>query len=223
MNSFSFVARGIDAEVARQIAVWESGAEVEQHTYDFDAGTGTLTAAAREGGGGRLPLLPRARPRARRARPELVERLRARCPSCPAARIRRLEGELDHERRRCSSPAGSTGSTRRRLAQAPTRGPPQRDLEPARRRGRRPGSGRRGRAREARRGARADPADGASTRRSRSSASRASAPTRTSRRRRSPTRRRSSRSSTGSSTRIPARSPRTGAARTACSASSSVR
>ena len=44
MNSFTHIARGIDAEVARQVAVWESGAEVEQHTYDFDVGSGTLTA-----------------------------------------------------------------------------------------------------------------------------------------------------------------------------------
>jgi aspartyl-tRNA(Asn)/glutamyl-tRNA(Gln) amidotransferase subunit B len=44
MNSFNFIARGIEAEIERQIGVWESGAEVEQHTYDFDAATGTLTA-----------------------------------------------------------------------------------------------------------------------------------------------------------------------------------
>ena len=44
MNSFNFIARGIEAEVERQIGVWESGGEVEQQTYDFDAGTGTLTA-----------------------------------------------------------------------------------------------------------------------------------------------------------------------------------
>jgi hypothetical protein len=44
MNSFRFVAQGIDAEVARQIAVYESGGEVVQETYDFDAGSGTLTA-----------------------------------------------------------------------------------------------------------------------------------------------------------------------------------
>ena len=44
MNSFTFIARGIEAEVERQIAVWESGDEVRQQTYDFDAGTGTLTA-----------------------------------------------------------------------------------------------------------------------------------------------------------------------------------
>ena len=44
MNSFRFVAQGIDAEVARQIAVYESGGEVVQETYDFDAGSGALTA-----------------------------------------------------------------------------------------------------------------------------------------------------------------------------------
>ena len=67
MNSFNFIARGIEAEVERQIDVWESGGEVEQETYDFDAATGTLTRAAREGGGRRLPLLPGAGPRAGRA------------------------------------------------------------------------------------------------------------------------------------------------------------
>ena len=67
MNSFNFIARGIDAEVERQIGVWESGGEVEQQTYDFDAATGHPHRAALEGGGRRLPLLPRARPRAGRA------------------------------------------------------------------------------------------------------------------------------------------------------------
>ena len=67
MNSFRFVAQGIDAEVARQIALYESGGEVVQETYDFDAATGEADRAALEGGGGRLPLLPRARSRAGRA------------------------------------------------------------------------------------------------------------------------------------------------------------
>ena len=67
MNSFSHIGRGIEAEVARQIEVWESGGAVVQQTYDFHVDTGTLTRAALEGGGGRLPLLPRARPRAGRA------------------------------------------------------------------------------------------------------------------------------------------------------------
>ena len=98
MNSFTFVARGIDAEVARQIAVWESGEEVRQETYDFDATTGALTPhrAKEEADDYRyfpepdlVPIEPPA---------ELVERLRAELPELPAARIRRLEVELDLER-----------------------------------------------------------------------------------------------------------------------------
>src|SRR5919201_1494727 len=40
MNSFNFIARGIDAEIERQIGVWESGGEVVQQTFDFDASSG---------------------------------------------------------------------------------------------------------------------------------------------------------------------------------------
>ena len=96
MNSFNFIARGIEAEVERQIGVWESGGEVEQHTYDFDAGSGTLTPrrTKEEADDYRyfpepdlVPLEPDA---------ELVERLRAELPELPAERIRRLEAELDH-------------------------------------------------------------------------------------------------------------------------------
>jgi aspartyl-tRNA(Asn)/glutamyl-tRNA(Gln) amidotransferase subunit B len=98
MNSFRFVAQGIDAEVARQIAVYESGAEVVQETYDFDAGSGTLTArrSKEEADDYRyfpepdlVPIEPPA---------ELVERLRAGVPESPARRIRRIEADLDLDR-----------------------------------------------------------------------------------------------------------------------------
>jgi aspartyl-tRNA(Asn)/glutamyl-tRNA(Gln) amidotransferase subunit B len=98
MNSFNFVARGIDAEIARQIGVWSSGAEVKQETYDFDAATGALTPhrAKEEADDYRYfpepDLVPVEPPS------ELVERLRAELPELPAARIRRLERELDLER-----------------------------------------------------------------------------------------------------------------------------
>jgi len=98
MNSFNFIARGIEAEAERQIGVWESGAEVEQHTYDFDAASGTLTArrAKEEADDYRYfpdpDLVPVEPPR------ELVERLRAEVPESPAARIRRIEPSLDLDR-----------------------------------------------------------------------------------------------------------------------------
>ena len=98
MNSFNFIARGIETEVERQIDVWESGGAVEQHTYDFDAATGTLTArrAKEEADDYRYfpePDLVPVEPPA-----ELVERLRAELPEAPAARIRRIEPALDLER-----------------------------------------------------------------------------------------------------------------------------
>jgi aspartyl-tRNA(Asn)/glutamyl-tRNA(Gln) amidotransferase subunit B len=98
MNSFRFVAQGIDAEVARQIALYEAGGEVQQDTYDFDAATGTLTArrSKEEADDYRYfpepDLVPVEPPR------ELVERLRAALPESPAARIRRLEADLGLDR-----------------------------------------------------------------------------------------------------------------------------
>jgi aspartyl-tRNA(Asn)/glutamyl-tRNA(Gln) amidotransferase subunit B len=98
MNSFTFIARGIEAEVERQIGVWESGEEVHQQTYDFDAATGTLTArrTKEEADDYRyfpepdlVPIEPPA---------ELVDALRARLPESPAARIRRIEPALDLDR-----------------------------------------------------------------------------------------------------------------------------
>jgi aspartyl-tRNA(Asn)/glutamyl-tRNA(Gln) amidotransferase subunit B len=98
MNSFNFIARGIEAEVERQIGVWESGGEVRQETYDFDAATGKLTPrrAKEEADDYRYfpepDLVPVEPP------PELVERMRAELPELPGARIKRLEGTLDLER-----------------------------------------------------------------------------------------------------------------------------
>jgi aspartyl-tRNA(Asn)/glutamyl-tRNA(Gln) amidotransferase subunit B len=98
MNSFNFIARGIEAEVERQIGVWEGGGEVEQQTYDFDAATGALTArrSKEEADDYRYfpepDLVPVEPPR------ELVVALRAQLPETPAARIRRIEPALDLER-----------------------------------------------------------------------------------------------------------------------------
>jgi aspartyl-tRNA(Asn)/glutamyl-tRNA(Gln) amidotransferase subunit B len=94
MNSFNYIGRGIEAEVARQINVYESGGEVEQETRDYDADTGTLSLhrTKEEAEDYRyfpepdlVPLEPAA---------ELVERLRAELPELPGTRIRRLEQEV---------------------------------------------------------------------------------------------------------------------------------
>jgi aspartyl-tRNA(Asn)/glutamyl-tRNA(Gln) amidotransferase subunit B len=91
MNSFNFIARGIDRAVGEQIALYERGDEPVQDTYDFDAAAGTLTRhrSKEEADDYRYfpepDLVPLEPPR------ELVERLRADLPELPAARIRRLE------------------------------------------------------------------------------------------------------------------------------------
>ena len=98
MNSFRFVAQGIDAEVKRQIGSYESGGDVVQETYDFDAATGALSArrSKEEADDYRYfpePDLVPVEPPA-----ELVEQLRAELPESPARRIRRIEAELDLDR-----------------------------------------------------------------------------------------------------------------------------
>jgi aspartyl-tRNA(Asn)/glutamyl-tRNA(Gln) amidotransferase subunit B len=98
MNSFTHIARGIEAEVARQIAVWESGGEVEQHTYDFDVATGTLTPRRAKEEADDYRYFPEPDLVPVEPSTELVERLRAALPELPAARIRRIGEALDHER-----------------------------------------------------------------------------------------------------------------------------
>jgi aspartyl-tRNA(Asn)/glutamyl-tRNA(Gln) amidotransferase subunit B len=98
LNSFSHIARGIEAEVARQTAVWERGEELRQETFDFDAASGSLTPrrAKEEADDYRYfpepDLVPVEPPG------EMVDRLRAELAEPPAARVARLGEELDLER-----------------------------------------------------------------------------------------------------------------------------
>jgi aspartyl-tRNA(Asn)/glutamyl-tRNA(Gln) amidotransferase subunit B len=94
MNSFTFIARGIQAEIARQLDVWESGGEVVQQTLDYHADTDAITArrTKEEAEDYRyfpepdlVPIEPPA---------ELVERLRDEVPEAPGLRISRLAPEL---------------------------------------------------------------------------------------------------------------------------------
>ena len=84
MNSFNFAAKGIEREIARQIRIYEAGGEVSRRRCISTRRRG-VAAAALQGGGAGLSLLPGARPRAgaaaRRAR---RARCAARSASCPA-------------------------------------------------------------------------------------------------------------------------------------------
>ena len=97
MNSFNFAAKGIDREILRQIAIYESDGEVVQETMHFDPGN-ELAPPLRSKEEAQdyryLPepdLVPLEPPR------ELVERLRAELPELPGERIRRLSAEVGFE------------------------------------------------------------------------------------------------------------------------------
>ena len=161
MNSFTFIARGIDAEIARQIAVWESGGEVRQETYDFEAATGALTPhrAKEEADDYRYfpepDLVPVEPPT------ELVERLRSELPELPSARIRRLEAELDLDRATVLVTGGLDRLWQETVVLGRREGRSrERDRQQPRRRGRRSRRGAGEGARPARRGARAHSARG---------------------------------------------------------------
>jgi aspartyl-tRNA(Asn)/glutamyl-tRNA(Gln) amidotransferase subunit B len=98
MNSFTFIARGIEAEIERQVALWDSGAEVKQETYDFDATTGALTVHREKEEADDYRYFPEPDLVPVEPTAELVEALRAELPEPPAARIRRIEPSLDLER-----------------------------------------------------------------------------------------------------------------------------
>jgi aspartyl-tRNA(Asn)/glutamyl-tRNA(Gln) amidotransferase subunit B len=94
MNSFRFLQRGIEAELARQRELVESGGEVEQETLHFDPTSGALTSlrSKEEAHDYRyfpepdlVPLAPTE---------EMLREAREALPELPAARIERYESEL---------------------------------------------------------------------------------------------------------------------------------
>ena len=91
MNSFRFVMQGINAEIARQIALAEAGEPIEQETLHFDPVSGRLSSlrSKEEAHDYRyfpepdlVPIVPT---------PEMLEAARAAIPELPAARQARYE------------------------------------------------------------------------------------------------------------------------------------
>jgi aspartyl-tRNA(Asn)/glutamyl-tRNA(Gln) amidotransferase subunit B len=94
MNSFRFLERGIDAEIARQIGILEGGAPVVQETLHFDPDSGELHSlrSKEEAHDYRyfpepdlVPVVPD---------PAWVEEIRASLPELPGSRRRRWVDEL---------------------------------------------------------------------------------------------------------------------------------
>jgi aspartyl-tRNA(Asn)/glutamyl-tRNA(Gln) amidotransferase subunit B len=94
MNSFKFVADGIGAEIARQVASYEAGEEIVQETLHYDPAKGTVAPLRSKEYADDYryfpepDLVPVEPPR------QLVERIRGEIGELPSARIRRLEDEV---------------------------------------------------------------------------------------------------------------------------------
>jgi len=94
MNSFRFLAQGVNAEIERQIALLRAGRQVLQETLHFDPASGRLTPlrSKEEAHDYRyfpepdlVPLVPTE---------EMLEAARAALPELPAARAERFERDL---------------------------------------------------------------------------------------------------------------------------------
>jgi aspartyl-tRNA(Asn)/glutamyl-tRNA(Gln) amidotransferase subunit B len=160
MNSFAFAARGIEREIERQIATYESGGQVEQETLHFDPNSEDAPPLRSKEEAEDYRYFPE---------PDLVpieplrewslDDLRGDLPESPSARSGRRPRATRRggaERRACTSEAVRDDLRRRRRAQAGGGVRPQRRGPP---RGR-SGSRRRRRAREGAARARPDLARG---------------------------------------------------------------
>jgi aspartyl-tRNA(Asn)/glutamyl-tRNA(Gln) amidotransferase subunit B len=94
MNSFAFAARGIEREIERQIGIYESGGTVDQETLHFDPSRVEAPPLRSKEEAQDYRYFPEPDLVPLEPERELVERLRGELPESPAARIRRLEGEI---------------------------------------------------------------------------------------------------------------------------------
>jgi aspartyl-tRNA(Asn)/glutamyl-tRNA(Gln) amidotransferase subunit B len=94
MNSFNHIARGIDAEVRRQIATWESGGEVVQQTLDYEVKSDTVTPRRRKEEADDYRYFPEPDLVPIEPAAALLERLRSELPEPPGARIRALTADV---------------------------------------------------------------------------------------------------------------------------------
>src|SRR5580765_6821969 len=94
MNSFNHIARGIEAELRRQIETWESGGEVVQETLDYEVKSDTVTPRRRKEEADDYRYFPE--PDLVPVEPDaaLLERLKQELPALPGTRIRALAADV---------------------------------------------------------------------------------------------------------------------------------
>jgi aspartyl-tRNA(Asn)/glutamyl-tRNA(Gln) amidotransferase subunit B len=94
MNSFRFLQRGIEAELARQLELVESGGQVVQETLHFDPASGTLTPLRSKEEAHDYRYFPEPDLVALAPTEEMLREAREALPELPVARIARYESEL---------------------------------------------------------------------------------------------------------------------------------
>ena len=94
MNSFRFLQRGIEAELARQRELVESGGEVEQETLHFDPASGSLTSLRSKEEAHDYRYFPEPDLVPIAPTEEMLREAREALPELPAARIERYTTEL---------------------------------------------------------------------------------------------------------------------------------
>jgi aspartyl-tRNA(Asn)/glutamyl-tRNA(Gln) amidotransferase subunit B len=95
MNSFNHIGRGIEAEVRRQVAIWEAGDEVVQQTLDYEVKSDTVTPRRRKEEADDYRYFPEPDLVPLEPEAEMVERARGELPELPGVRIRRFEREYE--------------------------------------------------------------------------------------------------------------------------------
>jgi len=95
MNSFNHIARGIEAEVRRQIEVWESGGEVVQQTLDYEVKSDTVTARRQKEEADDYRYFPEPDLVPLEPGRDLLERVEL--PELPGARIRELRELISYD------------------------------------------------------------------------------------------------------------------------------
>jgi aspartyl-tRNA(Asn)/glutamyl-tRNA(Gln) amidotransferase subunit B len=94
MNSFRFLERGIEAEIARQEQIVRDGGEVEQETLHYDPATGALTSLRSKEEAHDYRYFPEPDLVPVAPTDAMLERARSALPELPAARAERFEREL---------------------------------------------------------------------------------------------------------------------------------
>ncbi len=94
MNSFRFIQRGIEAEIARQTRVVEGGGQVEQETLHFDPATGAITSLRSKEEAHDYRYFPEPDLIPITITDELLAAARDALPELPAERAERFERDL---------------------------------------------------------------------------------------------------------------------------------